>query len=187
MCQRGGSPCPASQPQLTPDQVKSVLLTTARPISGATAVQAGAGELDAAAAVTAATRIKAGSAPVVQTWPVATGSGSLDAARGDSHLVDPDTGAILAGEVDILGSPWNPARWSAASTAGQTWTGGQWNGARWTGDAWTTGGWARARWADGAWARARWADGSWDTARWSRARWADAMWDRARWASSALS
>jgi serine protease AprX len=176
-----------ANPKLTPDQVKSVLLKTARPISGATAVQAGAGELDAAAAVTAAMAVKTGAAPAVQSWPVATGLGSLDAARGDSHLEDPDSGAILAGEVDVLGSPWNPARWSASSATGTSWAGGQWNGARWTGDAWTASGWARARWAAGAWARARWADGSWDRARWASARWADAMWDRARWASNALS
>jgi serine protease AprX len=176
-----------ANPKLTPDQVKSVLLKTARPIAGATAVQAGAGELDAAAAVSAAVAIKAGSAPAVQTWPAATGLGSLDAARGDTRLADPVSGAVLAGEVDVLGSPWRPALWSASSAAGTSWTGGQWNGSRWSGDAWTSNGWARARWAAGAWARARWADGSWDRARWAGARWADAMWDRARWASSALS
>jgi serine protease AprX len=176
-----------ANPRLTPDQVKSVLLKTARPISGASAVQAGAGELDAAAAVSSAMSTKAGSVPVVQTWASATGLGSLDAARGDSHLEDLDSGAILAGEVDVLGSPWNPALWSASSAAGTTWAGGQWNGARWTGDTWTAIGWARARWADGGWARARWADASWDTARWARARWADALWDRARWASTTLS
>jgi serine protease AprX len=176
-----------ANPKLTPDQVKSVLVKTARPISGATALQAGAGELDAAAAVTAAMATKASSTPATQTWPVATGLGSLDAARGDNHLADPDSGAVLTGETDILGSPWTPAAWSPSSAAGTSWSGGLWNGARWTGDSWTTGGWARARWADSAWARARWADASWDRARWARARWADASWDRARWASSALS
>ncbi len=176
-----------ANPKLTPDQVKSVLVKTARPIAGASALAAGAGELDAAAAVTAAVAIKPTAVPAVQTWAPATGLGSLDAARGDNHLVDPDSGAVLAGEVDILGTPWQPQTWSAASASGTAWANGVWMGARWAGDAWTSSGWARARWADSAWDRARWADASWDRARWARARWADASWDRARWASSAFS
>jgi serine protease AprX len=176
-----------ANPKLTPDQVKSVLVTTARPIAGASPLLAGAGELDAAAAVKAALAIKVKTTTPVQTWPSATGLGTLDGARGDSHLVDPDTGAVLSGEVDILGTPWNAQAWTAASANGTAWQNGVWMGAQWAGDSWTATGWARARWAGSAWERARWADGSWDRARWARARWADALWDRARWASSAFS
>lgn len=174
-------------PALTPDQVKSVLVSTARPISGTSALLAGAGELDAAAAVKAGMAIKAKTTTPVQTWPSATGLGTLDGARGGNHLVDPDTGAVLSGEVDILGTPWNAQAWTTASANGTAWLNGVWMGAHWAGDGWTSTGWARARWAGSAWERARWADSSWDRARWARARWADADWDRARWASSAFS
>ena len=41
-----------------------------------------------------------------QTYVPATGLGSLEAARGSSHLVDPITGTVLSGEQDIFGSAW---------------------------------------------------------------------------------
>lgn len=173
-----------ANPNLTPDQVKDALVSTARPLVGAAAVDAGAGQLDVSAAVSAAQKATKDAVPVQQTWPVATGLGSLDAARGGSYLVDPETGEVLAGEVDVVGTPWDPAAWSLASASGTSWDGGLWMRARWSGDGWTSTGWARARWSDAAWNRARWSDASWDTARWSRARWSDATWERARWSGN---
>jgi serine protease AprX len=174
-----------ANPSLTPDQVKHALTSTARPVLGEPAVDAGAGQLDVAAAVDAARRttVDAAHPAVVQTWPRATGLGSLDAARGGSHLVDPESGDVLLGEVDVLGTAWDPAAWASASATATAWDGGEWMRARWSGDAWTADGWARARWSDSAWARARWSDASWDRARWSRARWSDVSWQRARWSS----
>ncbi len=176
-----------ANPALTPDQVKRALMGTARPIAGVPAVAAGAGHLDVAAAVAAVRNpavVKRLTASAAQTWPAASGLGSLDAARGGSHLADPETGTVLSGEVDILGTAWDPAAWSAASAGGTSWDGGLWMRARWSGDGWTATGWATARWSDTAWDRARWSDTSWDRARWSRARWNDASWERARWNSA---
>jgi serine protease AprX len=174
-----------ANPSLTPDQVKDLLVKTARPLAGEPVIDAGAGQLNVAAAVQAARtlRVDAKHPAATQTWPQATGLGSLDAARGGSHLVDRDSGAVLAGEVDVLGTPWNPAAWSQASATATSWDGGLWMRARWSGDTWTSTGWARARWSGTAWNRARWSDASWDRARWSRARWSDASWERARWSS----
>ena len=60
----------------------------------------------------------------VQSHPRSTGLGSLEASRGDSHLADPDNGAVLSGEQDISGAPWDARRWSTASAGGVAWTGG---------------------------------------------------------------
>lgn len=177
-----------ANPSLTPDQVKDALVRTARPLAGAAAVDAGAGQLNVSAAVSAVTaKVPAKKAPGVahQTWPVATGLGSLDAARGGSYLVDPETGDVLSGEVDVVGTRWDPAAWSSASTSGTSWDGGLWMRARWSGDGWTSTGWETARWSDTAWNRARWSDASWDRARWSTARWSCAGWERARWSDTA--
>jgi serine protease AprX len=174
-----------ANPSLTPDQVKAVLVGTARPLAGEPVIDAGAGQLNVAAAVEAAkkTVVDAKHPAVTQTWAPATGLGSLDLARGGSHLADPETGDVLTGEVDVLGTAWDPAAWTQASATATAWDGGLWMRARWSGDAWTSTGWARARWSDTAWNRARWSDVSWDRARWSRARWSDASWERARWSS----
>jgi serine protease AprX len=174
-----------ANPSLTPDQVKDVLVRTARPLAGEPVIDAGAGQLNVAAAVEAAKKVvvDAKHPAATQTWAPATGLGSLDLARGGSHLANPETGDVLAGEVDVLGTAWDPAAWTRASASATAWEGGVWMRARWSGDTWTSTGWARAGWRDTAWSRARWSDASWDRARWSRARWSDASWERARWSS----
>lgn len=180
-----------AQPALTPDAVKAALVNTATPIKGAEAVDAGAGQLDVKKALEAARSYASGKdaaarlAATEQSWPRATGTGSLEQARGSSHLVDPDNGVGLTGEVDVLGQTWDGAAWAASSAAGTSWSGGTWNRPRWSGDGWSSDGWSRARWSDSAWQRARWSDAGWDSARWSRARWSGDGWQRARWSGGA--
>jgi len=185
-----------AQPSLTPDAVKAALVGTATPLPGVSALAGGAGELNVAAAVNAVN--KAATAGLLgaarQSFPAATGTGSLDGARGSSHLRDPWTGAVLSGEVDVQGNPWNGGDWAASSAQGTSWRGGSWRGEVWTGDyatatGWQSARWSSARWSDTSWdsarwSSARWSDASWDSARWSSARWSDASWDSARWSSA---
>lgn len=173
-------------PNLTPDQVKTLLVATASPVAGSV-VDTGAGQIDVAAALAAARVSGSGStwkgvggksaSAATQSYPISTGQGSLQDARGGSVLVDAD-GNPLAGEVDVQGNAWNPAAWWAAASTGQSWSGGSWMGVTWTGDSWTTSNdglssarWASARWASARWASADWSDADWDSARWASARW----------------
>ena len=125
------------------------------------------------------------------------GTGSLEAARGTYHVfID---GAVLAGEADIFGQPWNPQTMAQLTRARSTWTGSVWNGStwagdhweglvwahqEWTGNDWTGARWSGARWTDGVWDGARWSGARWSGARWSGARWTDAGWDGARWSGA---
>lgn len=180
-----------AQPSLTPDSVKAALVDTATPVPAVSALDGGAGELNINAALARAKQITTGkdaarlTAAAKQSSPAATGAGSLEAARGSSHLVDRGSGAVLSGEVDVQGLPWNPTAWATASADGTSWQGGLWMRARWSGDSWTSSGWASARWSDSAWNSARWSDAAWDSARWSSARWCDADWESARWSGGA--
>jgi serine protease AprX len=181
-------------PQLTPDQVKAALVSTTDELKGAAdPIDAGSGQIDVRDAMEAVKKAVASKTPsstllaATQTFPAATGAGSIELARGGANLVDPETGAILSGEVDIQGQPWDGQAWAQQSAAGTTWSGGVWNRARWSGDQWAADGWSRARWSGTSWSRARWSDVSWDRARWSRARWSDASWERARWSGTAWS
>lgn len=180
-------------PQLTPDQVKAALVSTATPMPGVDALSGGSGQVNVLAAQSAVAKALLDPHPSgtllgsAQNFPVATGTGSLEQARAGAHLVDPDSGAVLTGEVDVQGVPWDAPAWSVASANGTSWSGGIWNGARWSGDGWTSTGWARARWSGSSWTRARWSDVLWDRARWSRARWSDDSWARARWSATAWS
>ncbi len=168
-----------ANPTLTPDQVKAALIATARPVKDISPLLQGAGELDVQAAVKVSRPPASGAVPAaMQRYAVASGAGSLEAARGGSNLVGP-SGEVLAGELDVQGNPFDSARWSTASAAGASWSGGTWNGARWSGD-----GWDSARWSDAAWLSARWSSARWSSARWSAAGWEAANWDSARWSSA---
>jgi serine protease AprX len=177
-------------PDLTPDQVKYILTQTATPVADSTALTAGAGQLNIAAALLLAKFMTTpGGSRVIsssvwgQTWPGSDGHGSIEAARAGNDPLDPN-GDVISGEVDLQGMPWNPATWWAASSALTAWNGGQWNGATWTGSTWASyGSWATSRWDTSRWDTSRWDTSRWDTSRWDTSRWDTSRWDGTAWAA----
>jgi serine protease AprX len=171
----------SAKPTLTPDKVKALLKSTATPLAVDRAAQ-GAGRLDVNMASIAAL-------PFVyrQSFTLATGTGSLEQARGTSHVAFNDV--ELRGEQDIMGQPWQPSVWAPAALAGDTWTGGSWNGADWTGSClctpatapWTGNSWDGMRWTGASWTGMRWTDASWSGASWTGMRWTGATWTGMRW------
>ena len=167
------------RPDLTPDQVKALLKSTARPIPGASEACQGAGVIDLKAA------FKAPTPEAVQTWAPSTGLGSLEAARGSYH-VEQD-GVALVGEQDIFGGTWDGASWSGASWSGASWSGGEWNGASWSGASWSGASWSGASWSGASWSGASWSGASWSGASWSDASWSGASWSDASWSGGSWS
>ena len=164
------------RPGLTPDQVKGLLTQTAAAVanSGGTA-GAGSVRIDSALATTTPS--------TVQTWTPSTGTGSLDAARGQDRVADGET--ELIGENTLLG-PWMADPWISASRAGRAWTGGTWQGQTWTGDcwcgtSWTPQTWGVATWSGQTWAGNDWQGRSWRTGTWDGRSWRDAAWDSGTW------
>ncbi|WP_432834367.1 S8 family serine peptidase [Dactylosporangium sp. CA-092794] len=165
------------RPTLTPDQVKAVLKATATPIAG------GAGELNLAAAVKAATPSTA------QTGTPSAGVGSLETARGTNHVVHDNQ--PLIGEYDIFG-PFNPAVWAQTTRGGNAWVGGVWMGRRmagdgWTGTSWASKTWAAATWSGQSWAAEAWYDDTWSGHYWSGGSWTGHYWSGHYWSSSSWS
>ncbi|HEY0168682.1 MAG TPA: S8 family serine peptidase [Jatrophihabitans sp.] len=177
-------------PDLTPDEVKAALVTTASRVP-ASSVYAGAGQLDVAAALSAVRSADRSTSrtglenAAAQDFPISTGQGSLDEARGGDSLVDAD-GVPLTGEIDVQGNPWNAPAWWAASSELSSWVGGDWMGGTWTGSGWAsaTDSLESARWSSARWSSARWSSARWSSARWSSARWSDADWSSARWSDA---
>jgi serine protease AprX len=173
-----------ARPELSPDQVKALLGTgnlAVAPIdprfSGAGLVQL-AGSVDAPAPAAS------------QQWPASDGSGSLDAARGDRHVVI--FNCVVRGEYSLMAEPWIGARWTGARWTdgtwdGARWTGSTWRGSRWVGARWTGARWTGARWTGVDWTGARWTDGSWTASSWTGARWTGARWTAAGWADMSWS
>jgi serine protease AprX len=165
-------------PSMTPDKVKTYLKTTGSPISTTNPADAGITMVNAPSAV-ALTMV----ATTTQTFPAATGTGTLEAARGSSHIVD--TTAPLSGERTVLG-PFTATTWAAASKAKTSWQGGLWMGQRlagdgWTGTSWAAKTWAAATWTGTSWAGSAWCDTGWSGRAWSGRAWSDGDWSGRAW------
>ena len=146
-------------PDLTPDQVKFALTSSADRLQNASEIAAGAGSLDLEGALDTARLLSGTDSPAaelraaaVQGFLASTGQGSIDAARGGSVLVDAD-GNELTGEVDVQGNTWNPAAWWQATANLSAWSGGSWLGSTWTGDDWepAASGLTSSRWSSSRW------------------------------------
>jgi serine protease AprX len=166
------------RPDLTPDQVKALLTSTADPIRDTDRRLQGAGLVDARAAVEAPTPSPSF---VAQSFPVSTGQGSLEAARGGSHVADPETGVELTGEQDIFGQPWDGRSWSQASWEGRSWSGGTWNGSSWSGSSWSGRSWSGRSWSGSSWSGRSWSGRSWSDATWSGRSWSGRSWSGRSW------
>jgi serine protease AprX len=169
----------SARPNLTPDQVKKLLKKTATDIAG-NANYVGAGQLNIDAAVNTGV-----SDDVAQSWPVSTGTGTLEGARGSTHVAM--NGVPLVGEKDIFGNPWNTAAMSAAEELGATWSGGTFNGATWSGATWSGATWSGATWSGATWSGATWSGATWSGATWSGATWSGATWSGATWSGATWS
>ena len=177
-----------ARPNLTPDEVKAALTRTAWDV-GVPSKFAGAGLVGFDWAlvedVTGAT----------QNFPLATGLGSLEAARGSYHT-GPE-GDQLYGETTAFGDTWDPNTWTAATSAaaaytnetwdGATWSSGSWLGATWSGATWSGATWSGATWSGATWSGATWSGATWSGATWSGATWSGATWSGATWSGATWS
>jgi serine protease AprX len=142
----------SKKPNLTPDQLKYVLVRAAKKVNGGTRWNAGSGRFDP---TDTSNRFKeAGKAPA-QNFPAA--------------LVWP------------AGPTWTGGSWNGASWSGGTWSGASWSGASWSGASWSGGVWSGASWSSASWSGASWSGASWSGASWSGASWSGASWSGASW------
>jgi subtilisin family serine protease len=153
------------RPALTPDQLKELLISTARPLKKATATEQGQGLL-------AVEPARAAKSPTgaTQSWPTASGTGSLELARGSAHISDTD-GVALTGEQDVFEQAWDGRMWSGRMWSGDSWTaegwlGRMWSGRMWSGDTWTGRMWSGRMWSGDTWSGRMWTGNAWSSAQW---------------------
>jgi serine protease AprX len=168
----------SSNPDLTPDQVKAMLMKSARSIATSSKVAVGSGLLDIADAESANVPRRG------QIFPLSLGLGSLEAARGDAHISIGN--ATLTGEQDIFGNAWRP-RIAIAEELNRAWDGGTFNGATWSGATWSGATWSGATWSGATWSGATWSGATWSGATWSGATWSGATWSGATWSGGTWS
>lgn len=125
-------------PRLTPNQAKAILTTTMSQ-----------GVLDAGAAVEAAANPPSATSPA---FPGSTGLGSLEASRGSIHVATVTGRGVptpVAGELDVLGVPWDGNSWTS-----MFWTSQSWNPAPWQAVSWI--GWNAKTWSAKTWSTSDW-------------------------------
>ena len=148
-----------------------MLKATATPLVSADSRGQGSGLLQIKAAMSA--DVPSGA---TQLWLPAAGIGSLETARGSNHLTD-STGAVLSGEQDIFGAPFNAAALAGCAAGAACWTGGSWNSRTWAGAAWAGSSWAAGTWDSRTWAGGDWASRTWASRTWASRTWAGDSWN----------
>ncbi len=179
-----------ANPRLTPDQVKRQLMTTSTAFESASNQYRGNGLSSARRA-----QLKDVTSTKQPSSFFSTGLGSLEAARGSSHVTDGTS--TLSGERDVFGVAWNPKTYATTTNNGTVWQGGTWRGQLWTGTGWagrswvvadwTTGTWSGRSWRDEAWTGRSWVSGSWEGRSWRDATWSGRSWRSADLASASWS
>src|SRR5690606_2600775 len=141
------------------DEVRAPLVAPAARRPSGDPVAAGAGMLDIGRAL-----LRPVPRGATQTWPASTGLGSVELARGSSHVAD--EGVELVGELDILGQPWDAPTWAAADWTGRTWAGRTWASTEWAGRTWAGRTWAGRTWAGDTRLGRTWTGRTWASFRW---------------------
>jgi serine protease AprX len=166
-----------ARPELTPDQVKGLLTTTASRVRGADRLEAGAGQVSLASALDA----RAGR-QVTQRL-AATGLGSIEQSRGGRHVATECDGEAveIVGEIDVRCEPWDPEAWTGSSWTGSSWTGSSWTGSSWTGSSWTGSSWTGSSWTGSSWTGSSWTGSSWTGSSWTGSSWTGSSWTGSSW------
>jgi serine protease AprX len=167
-----------ARPTLTPSQLRNVIQQgTWLPKMASGAM--GAKEINVNAALTNQMGNE-------YTGNLSTGTGTLEATRGPSHVVADNV--ALSGQRSLFGA-FDTAAWSARAKAQTSWSGGVWMGNRMAGDGWTGTSfaaktWAAAAWPGGSWGgSATWTDPAWTGRTWNGRFWAAGTWNARFWAS----
>jgi serine protease AprX len=166
------------RPDLTPDQVKYLLLNTAAPMPQADPLAKGRGLLNIGRAISTTTPTTG----YAQAFEPATGLGTLDGARGSLTLRDGTS--TLTGELDIFGQAFSTASWAPRSADGTSWSGGTWMGRDLTGDGWCTSSWSVKSWQGSSWTGSSWTGSSWTGSSWTGSSWTGSSWTGSSWTGS---
>ena len=166
-----------ARPDLTPDQVKWLVNKTAEKTKSDTFGISRLLDLEEA--------LSAAVPNYSQATQLSDGTGSIDAARGNSRLWI--NGAMLEGEIDIFGNTWSGNTWSGNTWSGNTWSGNTWSGVSWDGNTWSGVSWDGVSWDGNTWSGNTWSGVSWDGVSWDGNTWSGNTWSGNTWSGNTWS
>lgn len=148
------------RPSLTPDQVKGILVASARGKG-----QVGMLDVDEALDTKAPKR--------GQSHAPSTGTGSIAAARGSVVL---SSDGVAIGETDIFGRSWADSAWALDSWSTNTWLGTAWADNVWADVSWSGRPWSELAWSGNEWTGNEWSGSGWLGNEWSKQAWSASTW-----------
>jgi serine protease AprX len=161
----------ASNPGLTPNQLKARLLGSTYPGPVGNPFVDGHGALNAYAAAT---------------------SGAMNLSQSAANLSPTSKNTTVSLAPTRPADSWNAGLWSGISLAqppssGPTWNGDTWNGSDWNSWTWTGREWNDSAWTGAAWNGSAWAGSAWTGREWNGSAWAGCAWTGREWNGSAWS
>ncbi len=170
----------SASPALTPDLAKAILIRTADNRIAMNSDGAGAGMVNATAAMNLVSSGYSSVQPANLGLVPSSGLGSLELSRGTLHVRadvnnDGERDAVR-GEIGVLGRPWVSVRWVGVLWRARSWVGNSWDGRVWVGNTWDGNTWDGNTWDGNTW------DGNtWDVRSWSGMLWLGNTWDANTW------
>jgi serine protease AprX len=129
-----------ADPDLTPDQVKQMLIDSSSPID-AVRDRVGAGLVDTVAAVSTTPTT------ATQNWAPATDAGG--AVRDATISFEPSS------------SSWSSSSWSSSSWSSSSWSSSSWSSSSWSSSSWSSSSWSSSSWSSSSWSSSSWSSSSW--------------------------
>ena len=150
------------RPDLSPDQVKAIIKSSADPLSGPGPEAQGAGRLNVVSALAAVSpdpaAVRQPFAPAEIRGVVARLVAGLSSGRhAEVGPVGPD--GSRWGGAKWGGSSWGGAKWGGSSWGGSSWGGSSWGGSSWGGSSWGGSSWGGSSWGGSSWGGSSWGDG----------------------------
>jgi serine protease AprX len=164
----------AAHPNLTPDQIKGILMMSAR-IVGASSQAAGVGQITASRALT----FSGGPNP----------NAGLDQFVG----ADPNGGSLpvfdsASWATAASANPsWNDSSWTDSSWVSSSWTDSSWVNSSWVSSSWTDSSWVNSSWTDSSWVNSSWVNSSWTDSSWVNSSWVNSSWTDSSWTDESSS
>ena len=166
-----------ARPELSPDQVKRLLVDSADPISQGDPTFTGAGALNVAAAALNQP-VDAG-----QTWTPAAADITVPTSPGVMSVIFDPTGSSWMGS-SWMGSSWMGSSWMGSSWMGSSWMGSSWMGSSWMGSSWMGSSWMGSSWMGSSWMGSSWMGSSWMGSSWMGSSWMGSSWMGSSWMGS---
>ena len=168
-----------ANPELTNDQVRDALVSSATPVG--TPEQTGAGVPSALVAVDL---VSDGVSWTGQAWSGQAWSGQ--AWSGQAWSGQAWSGQAWSGQA-WSGQAWSGQAWSGQAWSGQAWSGQAWSGQAWSGQAWSGQAWSGQAWSGQAWSGQAWSGQAWSGQAWSGQAWSGQAWSGQAWSGQAWS